>query len=149
MSATSTAVNACDAGVWLDDDAGVPKNISGSSNQVTLDFSNEIGEYRAFGDKWPRRLECGKDARFRLRLIYSTASDEAVDILKTWFFADTPGNRTLTVYVPDKNVGSDRYQGEVKIDTWTGSLDRGDAGPIMVDLNLLPDGAVTHSVAAT
>ena len=149
MSATPSAVNSCDAGVWLDDDAGTPKDISGSSNQATLDFSNEVEAFRVFGDKWPRRLECGKDARFRLRLVYSTGSDEAVDILKTWFFATTPGNRTLTVYVPDKNVGSDRYQAEVKIESWSGTLDRADAGPVMVDLNLVPDGAVTHSISAT
>lgn len=149
MAATTTAVNACDAGVWLDDDAGVPKDIGGSSNQVTLDFSNELGEFRVFASKWPRRLECGKDARFRLRLVYTTATDEAVDLLKTWYFATTPGNRTLTVYIPDKNVGSDRYQAEVKIDTFTVPVDRGDAGPIMIDLNLLPDGDVTHSISAT
>jgi len=82
-------------------------------------------------------------------VIYTTAADEAFDILKTWFFTTSPGNRTLSVYVPDKNVGSDRFQGEVKIENLSWTLTGGSADPIIATASLLPDGAITHSVSAT
>lgn len=149
MAQTTTAVNACDVAIWLDSGTLTPTDISGSSNNVDMDFDQEIGEYRTFGSRWPVRLECGKDAAFTLNIIYSTAADEALDILKTWYFASSPGNRTLSVYIPDKNVGSDHFQGECKIASlsWTAGSD--EAGPIMVTANLLPDGEVTLSTLAT
>ena len=91
MAQTTTHVNACDASIWLDNAAGTPIDISGSSNSITMNFSREIGELRTFQVKWPVRLGCGKDAEFTLRVVYSTASDEGMDILKNWYFADDPG----------------------------------------------------------
>lgn len=149
MAQTTTAVNACDAGIWLDNGTLIPTGIGGSANNVDMNFDQEIGEFRTFGSRWPGRLECGKDANFTLNIVYSSAADEAFDILKTWFFASSPGNRTLSVYIPDKNVGSDHFQAECKIEglSWTAGSD--EAGPIMVTANLLPDGEVALSTLAT
>lgn len=149
MAQTTTAVNACDVAIWLDNGTLTPTDIGGSSNNVDLDFDHDIGEFRTFASRWPGRLECGKDANFTLNIVYSTTADEAFDILKTWYFASSPGNRTLSVYIPDKDVGSDHFQGEFKIASlsWTAGAD--EAGPIMVTANLLPDGEVTHSTLAT
>ena len=149
MAETTTAVSACNASIWLDDDAGDLTDISGSSNEVEMSFEQNVGDFVVFGGKWPVRQECGKDATFSVNVVYSTAADEAFDIIKTWFFATNPGARTFAVYIPDKNVGSDYYHGEVRISSFSWTTSRGEAGPIMVSLDLLPDGEFQHDTATT
>lgn len=149
MDQTTTHVNACDVAVWLDNAAGTPKDISGSSNKVAMSFTREIGELRTFQVKWPVRLGCGKDAEFTLTAVYSTATDEAFDILKNWWFAGDPGLRSFHVYIPDKNVGSDHYYGEVTIGDLTWDADPTEPGPIAVEAKLLPSGEFHLSTAAT
>lgn len=149
MAQTTTHVNACDASIWLDNSAGTLKDISGSSNSITMNFTREVGELRTFQVKWPVRLGCGKDATFTLRAVYSTATDEAMDILKNWYFAGDPGSRSLHVYIPDKNVGSDHYYGEVTIASFNFNADPTEPGPIAVEAELLPDGAWALTTAST
>ena len=149
MARTTTAVNGCDVSVWLDDATNTLRDISGSSNNVELNFDHDVEAYVTFQSKWPGRLECGKDATWTLHVIYSETANEGFDILKNWFFASSPGKRTCRVYTPDKNVGSDRYSGEFRIDSLNWSSDRATAGPTMVTAVLLPDGEVTHSDVAT
>lgn len=149
MAQTTTHVNACDVSIWLDNAAGTLKDISGSSNKVSMSFTREIGELRTFQTKWPVRLGCGKDAEFTLTAVYSTATNEAMDILKNWWFADDPGLRSFHVYIPDKNVGSDHYYGEVTIGDLTWDADPTEPGPIAVEAKLLPSGAFTWTTATT
>lgn len=149
MTQTTTAINACDAGIWLDNISGVLKDISGSSNSVTIGLSQTLGAFRNFSSKWPKRLECPKDATFRLVITYSTAADEAIDILQNWFFAASPGARTLKIYLPDKNIGSDVYSAEVRLDSLDIPATAGEAAPITVTANLLPDGEVNFAINAT
>jgi hypothetical protein len=148
MPQTTTAINACDAAIWLDNAAGTLIDISGSSNSINMDFDNELGMLRNFGSRWPIRLECGKDATFALTAVYTEAATEAVNILKNWFF-NTPGNRTLKVYLPDKNVGSDVYSGEFRLEKLSIPAESGKADPIMVSATLRPNGAVTLTTNAT
>ena len=149
MAETTTAITACDIRIWLDNAAGVQKDISGSSNQISANFDLELGAFRVFGGRWMKRLEGGKDASFALQIVYTTAADEGYDLLKQWYFAASPGDRTLTLYVPDKDVGSDVYECEAKIDNFAFPLNAGSAEPVIVTLNLLPNGEVTHSTSAT
>jgi len=149
MAQTTTHVNACDASIWLDNASGTPTDISGSSNSITMNFSRELGELVTFQQKWPVRLGCRKDAEFTLRVVYSTATDEGMDILKNWFFAADPGSRSLHVYIPDKNVGSDHYYGEVTIGSFNFNADPTEPGPIPVEANLMPDGEFALTTAST
>lgn len=148
-SRTTTAVNACDCGLWLDNAAGTPVDIGGSSNQVRTNLDHEIGKFSVFANEWPGRLECGKDATLTLQIIYSTTTDEGWDVLKTWYFSTPPGSRTLSLYIPDKNVGSDKFSGEMKLSALNWTASRGEPGPILVTATLLPDGDFEHTVAAT
>ena len=149
MAQSTTAINACDASIWLDDDAGSLTDISGSSNQLDVNFDHDIGQYTSFQAKWPERLECGKDASFTLQVIYTTAEDEAFDIIKQWFFNTAPGKRTFTFYFPDKNIGSDKFSCEARIQNMSFTGTGGEADPIIVTVTLLPSGEVTHTTAAT
>lgn len=149
MALTTTAINACNAAVWLDDATGTPRDISGSTNGVTMNFEMELGALEAFGTQWRTRLDCTKDASFDFTLIYSTATNEAVDVLKNWFFAASPGGRTCSIYLPTKDIGSDMYQFEARLESWSVPATAADASPIAVSMTVRPDGAVTHSTAAT
>jgi len=149
MATTSTAVNACNASLWLDDVSGTPRDISGSSNSIDVSLDHNLGEVLSFGSKWPKRLECGKDATVTIEVIYSETASEGWDVLKDWYFATAPGARTLTFYIPDKNVGSDKFETQARLESLSWTADRGEAGPIMVSATLRPDGELTHSDVAT
>ena len=149
MAQTTTHVNACDVSLWLDDATGTLKDISGSSNKIAMKFTREIGELRTFQAKWPVRLGCGKDAEFTLTAVYSTAAAESFDILKHWWFAADPGSRTLHVYIPDKNPGSDHYYGEVTIGDLSWDADPTEPGPIAVEAILMPDGEFNFTHTTT
>jgi len=149
MTQTTTYINACDASIWLDNSSGTLTDISGSSNNISMEFTQIIGELSTFQQKWPVRLSCRKDCTFTLGAVYSTAADEAIDILNDWFWATTPGLRTLTVYLPDKNVGSDKYAGEVVLETLTIPVVADDASPIPVTAVLRPSGVWTKVSNAT
>ena len=148
MTQTSTAINGCDASIWLDKSTGVLTDISGSSNTYNMDFDNELGALRNFGSRWPIRLECGKDATFTLAITYTTATDEAVSILKEWYFTN-PGRRSVRFYLPDKSIGADLYSGEVRLEKLSVPVEAGKADPILVTATLRPDGEFSWAVNAT
>jgi hypothetical protein len=149
MAQTTTKVNACDVSVWLDNASGTLQDVSGSSNGIDMSFSRELGELRTFQSKWPVRMGCGKDVEIGFRAVYSTAADEAAHILKNWFFESTPGSRSVHVYVPDKNVGSDHYYGEVTLGDMSFSADPTEAGPIAIECTLMADGEFSLTTATT
>lgn len=106
------------------------------------------GVVSTFKTRWGVRLTCRKDATFNLTAVYSEAAGEAKDLLLKWFF-DYPGSRTLTVYIPDKNVGSDVYRGEVVLATMPITVEAESADPIQISCQLLPDGEFDWFTNAT
>jgi len=83
---TTTAWTGCDVGVWLDNQAGALADIGGSSNSVEIDLKQEIGDYRAFGTPWKGRIQCGRDASIKLKIMATKAQAEAMRIALDWFF---------------------------------------------------------------
>lgn len=152
MAGSTTTINACDASVWLDNASGTATDISGSSNEFTMTLPRVEGNTRVFGSKWPIRKVCGKDCTIDLTVVYSTAADEGLDLLRDWYYA-TDGSseeaRTVAVYLPDKNVGSDYYSGEFLLTNLSIPATAGEGAPIMVSATLMVTGAQTHSTAAT
>lgn len=149
MTQSTTMINACDAAVWLDDHGGTPKDLSGSSNEVNMKFDTEVGESKTFGTAWKARIVCGADGEFTLIISYSTAADEAADLLRDWFFLWRKDKRTLSVYLPDKNVGADVYRGEFVLKSLSIPAKSNDPNPIMATAVLLPSGAIDVLTNAT
>ena len=149
MALTTTAVSACNVSIWLDNATSVATDISGSSNSVDLEFTLNLGEVNAFQNQWPVRQECGKDASISLEILYTETAEEAFDIIKDWYFAANPGARQLTIYIPDKNVGSDKYECQARLESFSFTAESGEPNPIMVSVSLKPDGELTHSDVAT
>lgn len=142
---TDTAVNACDVVVRLDDAGGNLVDISGESNNASIDFSREIGEFKSFGSQWKTRLACGKDASISLDVVYSQDTAEASKLIEAWFH-DTDGKRTLQIDIPDSSPGGVRYEAEVVMESYSIPLAADDANPIMLSCSLLPDGEVIRSI---
>jgi hypothetical protein len=147
VAQTTTAVNACDVAISLDNAAGTLTDISGSSNAVTLSFSNEVGVYRRAGSDAPTRYLTAQDLTISLSVLYSTAAGEALALLRAWAAGSIAGGdaRTLRVDVPDSTSGSDRYQVEVVPSSLEIPLASNEGGPVLVTAALESSGAYAVS----
>lgn len=140
MPATTTAVNGCGWNILMADEQGVMRDISGSANEFSLEFSNELGEFKVFGVRALNRLECGTDANLELTALYSRAMYEATDLIKYW--KDLRGARLFEINGPSNAPGNDRYQGYFLYEKINISVKADDAKPIPVKMTLKPTGDV-------
>ncbi len=148
MARTTTALPMHDMVINLYDGA-TNRDVSGSTNSLTPNYTQTTGPFYTFDSRWPGRVDNTKDATFTLNIVFSTGTNEAWYILKNWFFATAPGARSLRFYHPDKNVGSDAFIQSVRINSLNWAPEAGAEGPIMVTAECSVDGDVTQSVAAT
>lgn len=144
MPQTTSQVNACDAGIFLDNAAGGLVDISGSSNEASMDFTNQLGELYTFGGRFPIRQECKSDATINLNMIYTLDDAEAMTIFKDWYYT-TRGQKTLKIYIPSTAEGSDVYTFEVFLESMNIPITATDPNPILASCVLRPTG--TFSVA--
>lgn len=147
MAQTTTARNACDARLYLDNASGVLVDISGSTNNVKIGLTRDIGDFKSFGTQWRGRLTCGRDSKVSLVIIFSTTASEGYQLLKGWWTAG--GDRTFQVDIPEDAIGNDRYSGEFVLASLDLPLASDDAKPIAVTAELLPNGAVDITAIAT
>lgn len=147
MPQTTTAVNACNVVLTVDDENASPLDVSGSTNGVTLDFTRDQAEATTFAGAWKIRLECKKDAALSWRALYTQDDGEALGLLKEWFIVG--GDRSVQVDIPSGAGGEDRYAGEFKLASLNIVANSGDAGPIPVVAELRPNGAVTITQIAS
>lgn len=148
MPETTTAKNACDIKLLVDNSSGILVDISGSANRVEAAFTQQMGEYPVFGGAWVKRLICKKDATVTVQIVYTTAANEGWKLLKDWWnnYNDQP--RTIRWMAPTDEVGADDFHGEVLIDSMTVPFDGGQAGPVMVALTLRQtDGLFIDTIA--
>ena len=148
MTQTVTAINACDIHIELADAEGTYRDISGSSNQLTVDLAALLGSFGSFGGCWPGRLQCGRDLGLSLTAIYTTAVNEAVDLLKTWYFSGTCAatGRAVRFYVPDSGFGSDIYTATVFLVDLKWNAEAGVGDPIYMEASFLVNGTLTQGV---
>jgi len=140
MAQTTTALSACDAVIEVDNDAGTPVDISGSSNNASLSMTRDVGEATTFDGDYKIRTECKRDASMSLKAFWTTAAAEARATLEEWF--DTGGKRTITVYPGGKVIGRRYYTGEFFLSGFDIAIDAGEAGPMSLDLEAVSSGAV-------
>lgn len=149
MAQTTTSVNACDVNIFLDNAAANLTEISGSSNQCSLDISRNVSETYTFDGDWAIKKSCKSAVTVSVQALYSTTQNEAVDILEDWIF-DTPTTaKTLRIDVPDSAIGSTRYEGEFIIESYSVPLSAAEAGVIVCSASLSNSGTVTRSIIAS
>lgn len=140
MTQTTTAESACDAVIALDDDAGTLTDISGSTNRVNLSFTINEGSQHTFDGDFPVRTVCGKDSTVSMTVLYSTAADEGWDLIKGWYHVYDGAARTLRIDMPSTGGGNDRYEGEFVLASYSHEFSSSEAGPVLVEAELLPTG---------
>lgn len=150
MTATATAINACDVVIHLDNASGIPVDISGSVNSLNPQFTTDMGEYNVFGSGWRQRLMCQRDVQIQLNIVYSSAADEGFQLLRNWFANQHTLNKTLRWMIPDDSVGSNDQSGEFFLSQWSYTATAGEAGPIMASLTLVQSGSgIAFATVAT
>jgi len=149
MAQTTTSESACNAVIALDTGAGTLVDISGSSNQVDLEFTINSGSSTTFDGDYEITKLCGKAATATLTILYSTTADEAWDVVKTWYHNYDGASRTLRIDMPDGDAGNDRWQGEYALLSYSTSLSSSEAGPVVITANLKGDGEIQQLVIGT
>lgn len=151
MAQTTTFANACDVVIFLDDDNGSLTNISGSSNNVSMELTRQIGELVTFEGNWSIVTACKRSGTITLGIVFSTAASEARELVEGWFFGDDggPDLRTIQINVPDNSIGSKRYQSECIVESYSFPIDASSADPIAVSAQLRTSGTVVRSTIAS
>lgn len=144
MTQSTTQVNACDVVVKIDNAAGNLQDISGSSNQVSFDLQNKVGDgIRTFGTDFPLRAVCGRDAAISMRAVYSGDEGEAKQLLMDWYFNHNKDARTLVIDIPDSDPGGDRYTFEAYLEHVNVPVEAGNPDPILLEASFKPTGTYT------
>lgn len=147
MVQTTTAINGCNAKLEVDDAGGTPTDVSGSANQVSLSRTRQLGEAHTFVGSYPIRVECKQDASLSGRVLYTTLTDEARDLLDLWY--DAGGLRTIIFSPGGGNAGDVQYSGEYFLTSLDFSVEGGNADPVTMEFECMPSGAlVTSSVGS-
>lgn len=151
MAQTTTSYNACEVHVLLDNDGGTPTDISGSSNAISATWTNSTAQVSTFGASgWTKSNSgCMKNGTITLTVLGSTAATEAFSLLTDWFFNHSSTARTLTWYEPDKEPGSHKFTGEVRIQDLTGDRPSNASDPVTSVATLVTDGVWTWTTSAT
>lgn len=149
MTQSTTVVSAINCIVKLDNAAGTPVDISGSSNKAEIKLPHGVGEYRTFGTQWKGRVVIGKDAEVSFSFVYSTAASEARDLLVGWWSGGDDSPRSLTIDIPDGDPGSERYSGEMVLSDLNIPLDAGADEIIMGTATFKPSGVFSRAIIGT
>ena len=151
MTQTTTSYSACDVSLWLDNDGGTLTDISGSSNAIDATWTNTVGSVTTFGASgWTKSNSgCMKNGTISLTVLGTTAATEAFTTLTDWFFNHSGDARTLTWYEPDKNVGSHKFSGEVRLLSLSNPRPSDSSDPVQCTAELQTDGAWTWVTNAT
>jgi len=147
---STTLITACEAHIRLDNDAGIPIDISGSSNAVEIGLAQDISAfYTMYRGRMPLRNSAREDGSVRMQAVYSVTANESIDLLTDWYFNHPNTRRTLSVYLPDYTISSDVYSGEVLLESLSIPAVADDPNAIPVQATFLPSGAWTKATKAT
>lgn len=124
-------------------------DISGSSNQATINLEMIVGEANVFGDKWPQRVMTAKNCTVDCAAWYSSASNEAADFLLDWFSEAAPATRHVDIYINGKTVGNRVLSADWVFNGVNIDLQPAQTSPIPVTFQLLNAGAVTITPYST
>lgn len=149
MAQTTTAVNACNVVLSIDNASGVPVDVSGSSNQAGINMTVTTAETNTFDGQWAIKKACKTAASLSVTATYSVTETEGYNILADWIFNSPTTSRSVTIDIPDSTVGSDRYTGEFVLESLDVPLSADDAGVILAAAALSNDGAFVRSTISS
>lgn len=149
MAVSSTAFNACNAKIYLDNSAGTYVDVSGYANKIDLELSQEIGEFDVFGTSYKQRIRgCKKDGKASMEVVMDKDTNGAFRLLKDWY-QNGSGARRIQVSAPDEAVGDDRWWGYFLLKSLSWSFSATEANAVMVKAELVPSGGILYETVTT
>lgn len=147
MAQTTSFANACDVVISIDDSNGDLTNVSGSTNNVSMELTRTVGSLTTFEGTWDVVLTCKRSGTITVGAVFSTSATEARELLEGWFFGDDSGPilRTIQIDVPNSSVGSKRYSSECVVESQSFPIDASSADPIALTFQLRTSGALTRT----
>lgn len=147
MPVSTTAYNWCNLHVELDDASGTSTDISEYVTSFGFDWSRVIATYHVAGLAGTYSLECKTDTTISMSIVLTPDADEARDMIDWW--RDNGGLKTVTWDSPDSSVGSTRKSGEFRLVSVSQSADMGSADPVLYEIELQVNGAITTETIAS
>lgn len=136
--------------VQLDNSSGTLTALTSGTVGATIEVTQNTGKYFTLDSDWQKALDGGKTWRVTLRFVADTSGTSAYSYLRDWMLpaSGRSGARTIQIDFPDSTNGSQRYSGEVVIDSLTdlGSAEAGSGDPVMVTAQLTGSGVLTDSI---
>ena len=126
MAKTSTPVYKQQAVTSIDNASGTLTDITSTNSTITVALQRQSSETYVFGDDTAIQGIGKSTGTVSGTIVYSTNATEARAMYNQWYFSAEGTARTVTVDVPDSSTGSDRYSGELVLNSFT-PVD-GDAG---------------------
>ena len=125
-------------------------DISGETNTADITFANTLETARVFGGGgYPWRSGGFKDVTVAFTIYYSTALNEGLELLRTWWLTYPDQVRNIQIDVPDDAVGSDRYTLPCKLSDFKVTLNAGTSAPIQCTGTFMLAGTPTVGTIAT
>lgn len=141
MPITSSQANGNNMTLYMEDESGNLIDISGSTNRYDMGREYKIGEFYVFGQKDIRRIQGKRDSTVAFSAVFTTAYGEAKNMLKRWD-QQGGGRRRFVGYLPTQQPGADKFSGYFLPKTLKINAEAEDPKPSMVDMELVPDGAM-------
>jgi len=126
MAKTSTPVYKQQAVTSIDNASGTLTDITSTNSTITVALQRQSSETYVFGDDTAIQGIGKSTGTVSGTIVYSTNAAEARAMYNEWYFTSEGAARTVTIDVPDSASGSDRYSGELVLNSFT-PVD-GDAG---------------------
>jgi len=150
MAQSTTVVNGCDTVIMIDGEAGTLVDISGTTNQLGMEFTITSEMWRSFASRYPGRLTCGKDMTASLVVVYSPTVGEGRELVEEWYHTSDGDARSFQFDISDASVGSLRYSGEGVIEGYVvENIEAGNAAAIQISFTILAAGEITLDTIAS
>lgn len=135
--------------LYIDNVGGVLTDVSPNETSFTLNVQNATATYGVLNTQWQKAVDGLRSWSVDCELIAEPGTN-GYSLLRDWIMAAAPGARTIRMDQPDSLTGSQRYEGEARIQNANGLLNANATGsdPVRVTFTLVGDGALTPSVIA-
>ena len=135
--------------LYIDNVGGTLTDISANESSFTLNVTNATAEYGVLNTVWKKSVDGMRGWSVDCELIAEPGTN-GYSLLRDWIMATSPGARTVRMDQPDSQPGSQRYEGEARIQNTNGLLNANAMGsdPVKVTFTLIGDGALVASIIA-
>lgn len=147
MAQTTTHFSNSSIVFSLDDSAGSPLLIGGSTSTATLSSEpGSSGEVYTFDGDNPLRGVGKRTYTMEVQFVMSTSTSEAAVTFQDWAATKDGQSKTATIAMPDATTGSFEWTGEWKLTSMSIPADASESTPALASATLVSDGDITWTI---